>query len=100
MAVACDRQIAAYRGPQQREENVVIGPAPARSHDRTGVRRSAGGSPPARRKRAADEADGSDESLLSEGASVENAWPRAQPADGGRAHIDHGLGNGNGNGNG
>jgi hypothetical protein len=30
------------------------------------------------------EADGSDESLLSEETLAENAWPRALPADGGR----------------
>ena len=32
-------------------------------------------SPPARRRRAAGEVDGTDESLLSEGASAEAAWP-------------------------
>ena len=37
-------------------------------------------SPPARRRRAALEADGSDESLLSEETSAENARPRAMPA--------------------
>jgi len=48
------------------------------------VRRSVGGSPPARQRRAAGEAYGSDESLLSEEKSAETAWPRALPADGGR----------------
>jgi len=42
------------------------------------------GSPPARQRRAAGEVDGSDESLLSEETSAENAWPRSQTADGGR----------------
>jgi len=42
-------------------------------------------SPPARRRRAAAEADGSNESLLSEGASAEAAWPRANARGGGRA---------------
>ena len=42
-------------------------------------------SPPARQRRAAGEADGSDESLLSEETLAEAAWPLAQPADGGRA---------------
>ena len=42
-------------------------------------------SPPARRRRAAGEADGTEESLLSEGTATENAWPRSQTADGGRA---------------
>jgi len=41
-------------------------------------------SPPARQGRAAGEVDGTDESLLSEETSAEAAWPRAQPADGGR----------------
>ena len=41
-------------------------------------------SPPARRRRVADEADGSDESLLSEETSAEATWPRSQTADGGR----------------
>jgi len=42
-------------------------------------------SPPARRRRVAGEVDGTDESLLSEGAPAEAAWPRAKTADGGRA---------------
>jgi len=50
--------------------------------------------PPARQRRAALEADGSDESLLSEETSASNAWPRSKTADGGR------FGDGNGNGNG
>jgi hypothetical protein len=41
-------------------------------------------SPPARRRRAAGEVDGSDESLLSEETSAEDAWPRSKTADGGR----------------
>jgi len=41
------------------------------------------GSPPARRRRAALEDGGTDERLRSEGTPSENAWPRAQPADGG-----------------
>jgi len=41
-------------------------------------------SPPARRRRAALEAGASDESLLSEETSAENAWPRSKIADGGR----------------
>ena len=41
-------------------------------------------SPPARRRRAAGEGDGSDESLLSEETLAEAAWPRSQTADGGR----------------
>jgi hypothetical protein len=45
-------------------------------------------SPPARRRRAALEADGSGESLLSEETSAENAWPRAKTADGGRSDAD------------
>jgi len=45
--------------------------------------RSLGCSPPARQRRVALEVDGSDESLLSEETSAENAWPRARPADGG-----------------
>ena len=44
-------------------------------------------SPPARRRRAAGEADGTDESLLSEGAATEAAWPRA-PARGRRAGTE------------
>jgi len=71
---------------ERREENVVIGPAPARSHTRWGVRRSAGSSPPARRRRAAGEVDDSDESLLSEETLAENAWPRSQTADGGHGN--------------
>jgi len=71
---------------EQRKENVVIGPAPARSHERRGVGRSAGSSPPARQRRAAGEADGTDESLLSEETSAEAAWPRSKTADGGRGH--------------
>ena len=43
------------------------------------------GSPPARLRRAADEAAGSDESLLSEETAAEVAWPRSTTADGGRA---------------
>jgi hypothetical protein len=70
---------------EQREENVVIGPAPARSHKRWGVRHSARGSPPARQRRAAGEVDDSDESLLSEETLAKAAWPRAKTADGGRA---------------
>jgi hypothetical protein len=42
-------------------------------------------SPPARQRRAAGEVDGSEESLLSEGASAEAAWPWSKTADGGRA---------------
>ena len=38
-------------------------------------------SPPARRRRAAGEGDGSDESLLSEETLAEAAWPRAQHQD-------------------
>jgi len=49
------------------------------------VGRSVGSSPPARRRRAAGEVDGSDESLLSEETPAEAAWPRAKTADGGRA---------------
>jgi hypothetical protein len=45
-----------------------------------------GSSPPARRRRAALEVDVSDESLLPEETSAENAWPRALPADGGLRH--------------
>jgi len=48
------------------------------------VGRSAESSPPARRRRAAGEVDGTDESLLSEGTSAEAARPRLQTADGGR----------------
>jgi len=69
---------------ERREENVVIGPAPARSHKRRGVRRSPRSSPPARRRRAALAVDGSDESLLSEETSTENAWPWSKTAAGGR----------------
>ncbi len=83
---------------ERREENASRGPESARSQIGRGGAALLGCSPPARRRRAAAEANGFDESLLSEGASVEDAWPGAQPADGGRAHIDHGLGNGNGNG--
>jgi len=43
-------------------------------------------SPPARLRRVAGEADGSDESLLSEETSAENAWPWSKTADGGRGH--------------
>jgi len=42
---------------ERMEENVVIGPAPARSQIRWGVRRSAGRSPPARRRRVAGEVE-------------------------------------------
>jgi len=49
-----------------------------------------GSSPPARRRRVAGEVDGSDESLLTEETSAEDAWPRAKTAGGGRAHIRQG----------
>jgi hypothetical protein len=49
-------------------------------------------SPPARRRRAAGEAAGSEESLLSEGTSAEAAWPRSQTVDGGRARVQRGQG--------
>jgi len=42
-------------------------------------------SPPARCRRAAGEADGTDESLLSEETLAEAAWPRANARGGGRA---------------
>jgi len=42
-------------------------------------------SPPARRRCAAAEVDGSDESLLSEEIAAEAAWPRSKTAVGGRA---------------
>jgi len=73
-------QMASYRGPQQEVRN-------RRDHTQGGggVGRSPGGSPPALRRRAAGEADGTDESLLSEGALAEAAWPRSQTAGGGRA---------------
>ena len=48
------------------------------------MRLSVGGSPPARRRRAAGEVDGSDESLLSEETSAEAAWSRSKTAGGGR----------------
>jgi len=48
-------------------------------------------SPPARRRRAAGEADGTDESLLSEGTSTEAAWPWSQTADGGRLSTETGA---------
>jgi hypothetical protein len=70
---------------ERREENAARGPESARSQLRRGVGRSPRGSPPARRRRAALEADGSNESLLSKETSAENAWPRAKTADGGRA---------------
>jgi len=73
---------------EQREENVVIGPAPARSNTRCGGAALLECSPPARRRRAAGEAYGTDESLLSEGASAEAAWPRSKTADGGRSEAD------------
>ena len=57
-------------------------------------------SPPARRRRAALEDGGTDERSRSEGTLSENAWPRAQLADGGRAHIGHGRGLGNRSGGG
>ena len=44
-------------------------------------------SPPARRRRAAGEADGSAESLLSEETSAEAAWPRSNTAGGGLFRI-------------
>ncbi len=44
-------------------------------------------SQPARRRRAAGEVDDTDESLLSEGASAEAAWPRSKTADGGRTQA-------------
>ena len=53
-------------------------------------------SPPARSRRAAVEADGTDESLLSEGASAEAAWPRSQTVDGGRPGTETGSGSGQG----
>ena len=46
------------------------------------------GSPSARRRRAALEDGGTDERLRSEGTPSENAWPRAQPADGGRSGTE------------
>jgi len=52
---------------------------------KVGVRRSPRGSPPARQRRAAGEVDDTDESLLSEGAAAEAAWPRSKTAGGGRA---------------
>ena len=70
---------------ERRKENAARGPESARSHKRWGVRCSVEGSPPARRRRAALEGDGSDESLLSEETSTENAWPRSKTADGGRS---------------
>jgi len=45
------------------------------------------GSPPARRRRAAGEVDGSDESLLSEETLAEPALPRSKIAAGGRAQT-------------
>jgi hypothetical protein len=45
-------------------------------------------SPPARRWRAAVEAGGSDESLLSEETSAEDAWPWSKTADGGLKNGD------------
>jgi len=75
---------------ERREENAARGPESARSHKGRGVRPRSN-RPPARRRRAALEVDGSDESLLSEETSTENAWPWAQPADGG-----HGNGHGSG----
>jgi len=69
---------------ERREENAARGPESARSHTRWAGRRSAGGSPPARRRHVAGKVDGSDESLLSEETLAENAWPRAKTADGGR----------------
>ena len=50
-------------------------------------------SPPARQRRAAVEANGSNESLLSEETSAENAWPWSKTAGGG-------YGNGDGHGDG
>ena len=48
-------------------------------------------SPPARRRRAAGEVDGTDEGLLSEGTSAEPAWPRSKTAGGGRAGTGTGA---------
>jgi hypothetical protein len=47
-------------------------------------------SPPARRRRAAGEVGGTDERLLSEETLAVAAWPRAQPADGGRPGTETG----------
>ena len=73
MVRACARQIAAYRGPQQRPG---IGAIQYRVRGAVLLECS----PPARRRRAAGEVDGTNESLLSEGASAEVAWPRSQTA--------------------
>ena len=68
---------------EQREENAARGPESARSN--TGWRlQPYSNRPPARRRRAAGEVDGSDESLLSEETSAEAAWQRPKTADGGR----------------
>jgi hypothetical protein len=150
MVSACARQLAAYRGPQQRPRAAVPGAAKPPRRPRalsgqnqaprnrseaevsrsrrvwasgcvspTGARRDRsrdhpdraeggkrgqrsgagaiqyreggavqlGCSPPARRRRAALEADGSDESLLLEETSASNAWPRSRPRTAGRTHA-------------
>jgi len=69
---------------ERTEENAARGPESARSHIGRGGVASPECSPPARRRRVAGEAYGTDENLLSEGASAEAAWPRSQTADGGR----------------
>ena len=48
-------------------------------------------SPPARRRRVAGEVGNSAESLLSEGASAEAAWPRALPRGWRAFGHGHGL---------
>jgi len=62
-----------------REENVVIGPAPARSQKRWGVRRSVGGSQPARRRRARALTGGTEERSRSEGTTVSDRGRGRRP---------------------
>ena len=84
MVVACDRQIAAYRGPQQRPGATAPWAAqqprrPRALKDRTTPRET-----------AALEDGGTEERLRSEGTPSENAWLRSETADGGRPGTETG----------
>jgi len=75
---------------ERREENAARGPESARSHIGRGVlprsnvaRRRAAGAQRAR-------LNATDESLLSEGAATEAAWPRSKTGAGGRPGTETG----------
>jgi hypothetical protein len=68
-----------------REENAARGPESARSHTGRGVRPCTIAARRRAVRRAAGEVGATDKRSRLEGAATETAWPRALPADGGRA---------------